>query len=497
MTEAAPREPLRAGVTLGASTPHPARDPRGWVSDPRVALLPLVTLCFALQRPAHAFLYDALGYWSSAVAVIAGTDVVTPPGLGFSQLDLRGVLTPFVFTPAAWVADQLALEGTRTVLWQNSLVLGILSTVIIPSLASRGYRPRYRTVALTSLLAWTTVGRFAPQALMDVWALTSVLLAILGLVTAASGRRRNHVLIASGALMCVGVGLRPSYLAFGVLSLVLVGIWYRIDALWAILGAFLAALPQMFFNLGRGFLWSLSPFPPMTNSLAVGQAGGAVVVVRYDTVIDGANPRLGWCSPEFATAMRGELPESTSDLARIYASRLPESLEFVGQKIAAGLYWPRAAPYYTMGTSWIDDLVGLVTIASTVTGSVLLLTLLIRARSLGALSSGYRGSTARLAILSLALGSATALTMIVSATETRFALAWVAVGIVGVAAAVEGGVTTTRAGVLSPRREWFVLVVVCAGLTLVLGMLASTGMAHPFPGLSTDTATILAECAAE
>ncbi|MQA33318.1 hypothetical protein [Modestobacter roseus] len=423
----------------------------------RAALGALLVLVVHLQPPAPVFRYDATRYWGGAQALLDERSAVVE-GL----LDLRGVLTTLLYLPAA-VVTRLAgddLAGAA-VLAENAVLIGLIGVVLLPALVSIWRPAGPWTVVCCAFGTAVVTGGFAPFPLTDLWAA-----ALLLTVVAALHRQGRGWLVLAGVAAGAAVNIRPATL----LPLAAVGVAVllarRWAALWAALGATLALAPQVALNRSRGTSWL--PVPPGTGGLTELQASFASYVVRYDTVVAGpdAEPRLFSCSPAMVDALAGEVPRSPAGLASAFLHHLPQSVPFAAQKVGAALHWPLSTPYLTPAPG-VDVVFAVLVTAVSVAGVAALLRLSTRERG--------RTTLGRVAVLLVWLGSLA--TLVTSATETRFALPLVLIGVAGCATVVAGGRPQGRSA-----WWWVAGTVVAVAAVYAVGV---AGLQHPFAGMAT------------
>lgn len=409
-----------------------------------------------LRDPAPMFVHDAWRYWTGAQAVATGSDAYAIGGL-----DLRGVLTALVYLPAYAVAaafgGSMAAAGWA-VLVQNALIIGAIGALVMPMLLGRMGKVRPVHVALASTLTVLALSGFAPYPLMDLPAVALALLAVLLLWSSSP-----WWLLAGGAALAGAVNLRPSYVfaMLMVLVVVVASRWRR--AHLPLLGAAVVLGVQTTYGwLNAGVL---SAWPPATATVSDIQIRYASYGVRYDTVAYSAgDARLWHCSPAMAERVGADLPASTGALFATLVDTLPTSALFALHKLSGSLLWSRATPYANPGEHSLHPL-GLVVIVL-VCGGVI---------ALGAGMRAHRqGRTTAAMLLILALG--TAVTLVGSAPEARFALPIVVTGIAG---AVLATMHWHRAvGSVKVVAAWYVVALVLASATTVLGW---HGLRHAAP----------------
>lgn len=417
----------------------------------------LVAVAVTLQRPAAEFAYDAGQYWNGPLAMLEGRGVFEH---GF--LALRGVATAFMYLPAAAAFKLSGDSGAAlAVLVENAVLIALAGVLLLPRLVAIWRPVTPLTIWVSGALSALVLAGFAPFPLGDLWG------AVLLLTAVAALRRRGRLpLLLSGVAAGLAFNIRPAVL-FAVIGLgVVVLVGRRLSGLWYLAGAGLALLPQVALNRVHGIPpW---PWPEATSSLTQLQAGYAAYVVRYDTVMEGPPdyPRLFFCSPSMARALGGNPPRSPVELAGAFLHHFPLALLFCAQKISAALHWTLSTPYYVTNPG-VNGLFAIVVTAVTVAGAAALLHRSVR--------HGIRElSVAHVGVVVVWLGSVLAL--VTSATESRFALPLVLVGIAGVASALADGVRLPRGGA---GRLWLAgsLVTVVA----VFG-LGAWGLQHPLSG---------------
>jgi hypothetical protein len=430
-----------------------------------VAIVATVGFALALLRgTASRFFFDAQMYWLGADAAISGNDFYTAGGLG-----IRGALSAFVYIPAALVTQLVGEDfEAASVLVQNSLLIALVGAVLIPAIASYHVRLRPVHIWVSMLGTFVMLGGFAPYPLMDVWATASVLAGIFLLA-----RRQWWSVLLGGIALGVAVNLRPAHLVPVALLLVVWAVYRWRSALFALVGAAAAFLPQVIVN--KDFVGDPSPFPVQTFLITDIQSQYASFTVRYDTVpYGGTDPRLFFCSPDYAEAVVGNIPGSSGELAGSYAGHLGSALVFMAQKVAAALHWSFSTPYSEPPGAF-SALTPIVVIVSAV-GILALVRAAIRSRR-------ARWSPVLPMLFALWLGCLS--TLAVSAPEARFALPVVLVGLVGILV-----VLPTRrldlAGIRD-RAVWpWVLGAVCLSVALVL--VGLSGLSHPAPPGDVDAA---------
>lgn len=394
-----------------------------------------LVLLSAVQRPPREFIYDAARYWRGSVALFSGESTYY-----WGDLNLRGVLTPFVYAPPALAERLVHGSGRWAVLAENGLMIALIGAVLLPGIVRAVGGPRAQggvVVWVCAGLCWLVVGRFAPYPLMDVVAallfLTVLLLAVCS--------QRWWVLVLAGAAAGVALNLRPAYLITTAAVVVGVAVLHRWRTGLLLAGIVVGSLPQVVFNLVRGSAPGLTP--PGTSGLVGFQAGYASYAVRYDTIIDAAGaPQQFYCDPAMARAVSDQPVTSTGGLAKALLTNLPESIAFLLKKVCAALAWSSDTPYSAAATVERYDL-ALPIVLITVVGAF-----------------GLVMATRRREGLVLAgVGLAVCLSLITSATETRFALPLILLSIVGCALVSRLPVARLRSAVLLSAAGAAVVVV--------------------------------------
>jgi hypothetical protein len=426
----------------------------------------LVVVAVCLQAPATAFSYDAGHYWGGATALLDGGSVFDR-GL----LTVRGVLTSFLYLPAATVARVAGPSAAGSaVLVQNAVLVAVIGAVLLPRVVGIWRTTTPAVVWVCAVASALLLRGLAPFPLTDLWAAALLLAAVVGL----DGSGRVRFLVA-GCLAGVAFNVRPAVLIPLGLVGVAVLVARRWSGLWFAAGGVLALLPQFALNRWRGTTWF--PWPEATAALTQVQAKTAAFVVRYDTVTSGqvADARLFFCSPRMAHALHGVAPGSTRELALAYLSHPIEASIVSVQKVGAALHWPLSTPYFSPAPG-ADGLVALLVTAVAVVGAA------------GILRATFRHGWLALSLPQAGLLLAWAgslLTLTTSATETRFALPLILVGIAGCGLLADRGpaLPRTRGG-----RIWLAATVVAVAAVFGAG---AWGLQHPLSGDGT-----VARCAA-
>ncbi|WP_457184593.1 hypothetical protein [Nocardioides sp. P5_E3] len=368
-----------------------------------------------LRDPALAFVYDANQYWSGATAVGSGGNVYDDGGLA-----TRGVLTPLVYVPAFFLAELAGsgpVDATWAVLIQNSFLIALLGSVVVPALLRRVVTIGPAHVGLSTAITGLALSGFAPYPVMD---LPAVVCVAVGVLLLCEVRWWSWIL--GGGFLAAAVNLRPAYVLPAVLILAVVAIvrWPR--APLGVVGAAAVTGVQAMYGHVRADVWSASP--PLADLVRTVQYQYGAYGVRYDTIpFTNGDPRLWHCSPGMADAMRGQpMPTSASGLLGVMVDNLPTSAGLAMDKFTASLHWSTATPYSHPGEQALRPL-GIFVILVSCVGFVALVALL-RSRT---------DLSAPLALVAMTLG--VAVTLVGSSPEPRFALPLVVAGAAGVVAA--------------------------------------------------------------
>lgn len=407
-----------------------------------------------MARGTGAFAYDAYGYWTAAQRIV-GTSPVSPEFFWA----LRGVLAGFVYVPAAMLSKIIGPQTAGfSVLLQNSLVLAGAAAFLVPSFLNPWRELSARSRWSSAFLVWLAVGGFARYPLIDVYA------AIACLVVVVMLRRGGARLIAAAGLVGgVALNLRPAYLVTIILIAVVVLLWHRWTGLLFAAGAAVSLIPQVAFNVIRFATWSISPAG--SGGMVGLQAGLASYIVRYDTLLGAQTPAKFYCSPDMAREVGTAPPLSMSQLATFFLDHFPHASPFALEKVAASLHWTLLSPYATP-TPGLDVLFALFVTAVTVVGLANLIRMSIQKRGTLTRHGWFTGA------LTATLVVGAVLTLVSSATETRFALPLVLLGLIG--CATFGDVSPRAAW--AQHRRWIVGSVIVTVGVVALGYL---GLSHP------------------
>ena len=377
----------------------------------------VVFLATVTQSPAR-FLYDAAIYWGGSVSLAhGGSPYLT------GTLNVRGVVTSVLYLPAALATRVLGdSAGGMAVLVENSLLVSLVGVLLLPRLLRAWGPVTSWMVWVCAGLTWLLVGRLAPYPLVDLWAASLMLAAVVVLQ-----RRTKIGLIGAGLLAGIAFNVRPAYLVPLLLALAVVLLRQRLAGLWFAAGVVVGLVPQSIVNLTQGTGWK--PWPPDMAALTRIQAFYASYSVRYDTVyLPGRDPQQFFCNPAMAQTVGDHPPQSTGELAALFLHSLPQSLLFVTEKAAAALHWPLSTPYFDP-TGAGDRLFALLVTAVAVLGVVAL----VKAQP----RSGFRSAPVAVWV-ALAVWVGSLATLVTSAPETRYALPLVLFGIAGCAMLVRG-----------------------------------------------------------
>jgi hypothetical protein len=418
-------------------------------------------LIVVLRSPAAFFIYDAGVYWVSSVALISGGDHFTLGGLL-----IRGALTPMVYVPAAAATSILGpASAVIAVLVQNAVLIAILGTVLVPALARLFVPTPTAFIYLSALATAVLFGGMAPYPLVDLWAVSLVLVAIL---VVAKHPRSWIALAVGGVLLGAVFNLRPAYLVPVVLIVLSWGFFSRLPSLAVILGFAVALVPQVVTN--AIFTGSLAPWPVNAFVVTDVQTKYAGFIVRYDTlayVPDAAAAQLFYCNPGMANKYLSGSPGGMGELALTFVQHMPTSIKFVAQKISASLHWTSASPYSGYPSTEMSALtLGVVAVCAV--GLLGLIWFLVRSKS------ATKPLVLRHLVPILALWLGVVATLGFSTPEARFAIPLIVVGLVG--CGVIGSAFAATPVVSAKSIVW-----VGGALALITAILwiGHTGLAHP------------------
>ena len=358
------------------------------------------------------FLYDAYNYFHAAESVVIGFNNLE------SYLSFRGMTTAFAYVPAVMLAEVFdARYASHAVLFQNSVVFAWVAAFLFPRLVAIWKPVTARMRLVGAVLVWLVLVGFAPYPLVDVYPAVAVISAVVLL------HAKGYIPVAAAGLLAgLAVNARPAYLVCLVGLLIVALVWRRMAGIFFALGILLGLLPQLIVNLTYFRFWALWPID--SASLIELQSGYASYVVRYDTLLGQAQPRQFYCSPDMATSIGSTLPATTGDLARTFLSELPTSAFFSLEKLGASLHWFLDIPYGRYSGGW-DFLFALMITSITVAGiAALAYRATLRVGNETRIPSGV---IAGLGVVALS----TMITIVGSASESRFALPLVLLGVAG------------------------------------------------------------------
>ncbi|WP_146069874.1 hypothetical protein [Cryobacterium sp. M15] len=409
------------------------------------------------------FRYDAWAYWETAQSAFGPR-----PGVEEYYWGLRGVLGNFMFLPAAGLARLFGagFDGFF-VLLQNALLFAAFASFLLPRCVAI-WRPVTAQIRLLgALLAWIVLVGFAPYPLVDAYPA----IAIFGILVLLQSTR-SSVLVLAGVFAGIAVNIRPSYLVVVGGFLVVAFIWRQWRGIWFAFGILVGLVPQLIMNVIRIGEWSL--WPPLSASLVSLQAEYGSYVVRYDTLFGADAPQQFYCSPGMAQALTLPLPQTAGELASAFLSHIPTSVVFALQKVGASLHWPLSTPYTTSNVG-VDGLFALAITLITVCGISSLLFTVFRKR----LGERWRHSSWLAAALAGVVVIGGTLTIVASASESRFALPLVLIGVLGCASL---GNAKLR-NFWQKHRYWIASTALIAVVVWFFGV---SGLQHPAPAGPVD-----------
>jgi hypothetical protein len=402
-----------------------------------------------------AMVWDAGAYWSTSHGLLTEFRATLT-----TAADFRGIFVGFVFLPAAAVAavlgEQFVLFG---VLLQNALVFGWVAAFLLPRVVIF-WRPfPVRSQWIGALLLFAVLIVFAPFSLMDVYAAVGLLIVLVLLRS-----DRLLLLLSAGVISGVLLNLRPAYVIVLALVAVVLVVWRRWASLLFPLGVLIALVPQTLYNLHRFQIWAL--WPAQNNEIVALQAGFASYIIRYDTFLAGGSATKFFCSPTMAQQLgTATPPESSTQLAGFFLQTLPNSAVFAMEKISASLHWALSTPYL-IPSPGLDLTFSVLITAITVVGIVALLLLAVRTKG------HWLGAGRRDWVLVGAIVLGVAITLVASATESRFALPLVLLGVAGLAAFA----AKSPKEIWAAHRRW---VLAAAVAVLAVFILGTIGLSHP------------------
>ena len=417
-------------------------------------------LIAVFRAPAVFFIYDAGVYWVAAVAATSGGDFFELGGLL-----IRGALTAFIYVPAALLAMLFGPEsGLVAVLIQNSLLIAIIGAVLIPALVRLFVMVPPLIVYASAIGTALLLGGLAPYPLVDLWALSLVLFAIV-----LVGRTPNSWvrLGVAGLLLGAAFNLRPAYLVPVILIALAWVVASRLRVLATVGGFALALVPQVVVNLMSRGSWA--PWPVNAFVVTDVQTKYAGFIVRYDTLAyapDASAAQLFYCNPGMATRFVSGTPGSMGELALSFVEHLPVSLKFVAQKVAASLHWTSQTPYSGYPSDELSALT-LAVVAVSSAGFLGLIWFVLRRRE------GRSLTLTRMAPV-FALWAGTSATLAFATPEARFALPVLVLGIVGCLV-----VGCSRPAVFAPSGRGILFIAGAVLLAAGLLWIGQSGLAHP------------------
>lgn len=407
-----------------------------------------------MVRGTGRFAYDAYGYWTAAQRLV-GTSPVSPEFFWA----LRGVLAGFVYVPSAVLSKILGAQTAGfSVLLQNSVVLAGAAAFLLPSFLKPWRELSDQARWSSAFLVWIAVGGLARYPLIDIYAAIACLVVIVLLRT-----RSARFIGLAGLIGGIALNLRPAYMVTILIIAVVVVVWRRWSGLLFAAGVAVSLVPQVVFNVIRFDTWSLSPAG--SGGMVGLQAGMASYIVRYDTLLGADTPAKFYCSPTMAHEVGTTPPLSMAQLANFFLDHFPNASVFASEKIAASLHWTLSTPYATP-TPGLDGLFAVFVTAVTVFGLAALIRLTAQDRGRPARRDWFAWT------LTAALVVGAVLTLVSSATETRFALPLVLIGLIGCTTFVDAD---PRA-VWARKRGWVVGTVIVALGVMTLGYV---GLSHP------------------
>lgn len=399
--------------------------------------------------------YDAEKYWSAAQGLIG-----SGPMEDANFWSFRGALTGVVYVPAAVLTGLLGPQFAQfTILLQNALVLGWFAAFMMPKFTAYWKPPTTTSRLATAFLLWIVTVGFAPYALVDLYPAIAVIVSLHLLRS-----DKLFFVLFAGVVSGFALNLRPAFMVSAILIGVVALVWKRWRGILFALGMLVGLIPQLLVNVFTSGVWSL--WPPAQSSLVALQAGYASYIVRYDTLLGLAVPQQFYCSPAMANQLFGTvLPTSTGELASTFLGNMPNSIVFSLQKIASALQWPASNPY-AIRAPGVDELFSLTITAVTVFGLLALLRLAVKSRGKWTSSVWQNWAAVTAVVLS------SVVTLVGAATESRFALQLVLMGVVG----------CLVLPAISPRQAWARgrwWIVASLVLVVVVTFFGYKGLSHP------------------
>lgn len=410
------------------------------------------------QNSAPGQLWDAATYLDGSLALVAGGDVYASGGLS-----TRGVLTPLIYSPAA-IMNQIFANGQLSellfvgVLVEGALFTSLISFFLLPRLRSTLFGANPASAFLVSMLSYFAIRGFAPYSLMDLCAV-STLLAGISLLN----KRGNGRFMASGLLLGVCINLRPSYLLIVIAIILASLVCGKLSGFFALVGLFLSQVPQLVLNFKIGRKISFLPIDILdsVNFTAFSISG---FVLRIDSIVYSPRPkgRLH-CDSTMVGFVLNKMPSNYGDLFALYVSHPLDSGWFLLQKFGATLIWPVSVPYFE-ARPVANALFGSMTLIVTVIG----ISRLVLGRNVIGSNNLIKPS-----VWFVVFG--TILNFASNATEPRYALPLVLMGVIGFSELLSE--LTTLVGLRSRLKSNLTAVI---SVTLILALLLFAG----FFGLS-------------
>lgn len=376
------------------------------------------------QKPAPALMWDAAEYLRGSMALVSGRDIYVEGGLSF-----RGVWTPIIYSPAAAVNQIFGHGGYGgglyvVVLLQGALLVAAVCVLLLPAVLRLWFPQNSISLFVCVTLGYVVLRNFAPYSVMDVWAVALTLLAVCLLA-----RQGVATLLFAGFALGVCVNLRPSYLLTAVAITAVTVTYLRFRGLIILGGLVLAQFPQVVVNwfVNR----KMTPFPVDLTSVSSFDTTLASYVIRHDTIAyrPWAQGGQSFCDPAMVRVALDKLPSNYAELITLFGTNPLSSARFLIQKLGAVLLWPVTVPYF----EWIpilNLLFGVVVLLITTLG----ISGLVLSRT--KLSAPTMPQVATLVIIFGVLAS-----FVTNHTETRYAIALVLLGVVGIAGLVGQGVS--------------------------------------------------------
>lgn len=412
---------------------------------------------------ATSFVYDAAQYWNGAATLVSGGDVITAGALA-----TRGVYTPIVhLLPALAAAPFGPSAAPIVVLIWNSVLVSLAAVLLIPrfsgALAGGDVAaPSVPRIWVSAIIGSAVLSGFARFPLVDLASTLLALAALYGFFVAT----RWRAAILTGLCAAVSINLRPAIAPAIVLAAVVI-VFVRVrPTLLAAVGALVALIPQLIFNVAAWGQWSV--VPRETGPLSAVQARWAPFALRYDTVLSAERaPQQWYCDSSYARALSADASaQNQFDVIRSLVQHFPGSLWFLVRKVSINLHWSTGTPYEpTPGAGELVVALGVVALAAFGIASILCLLPIRTTRD------------RRVHVLAtVAFWVGAVATLAISTPETRFALPVVAVGVVGVVTLVPEGEASRNW-----RRRVIASLIVGAALAACVAISGAEGLTHALP----------------